>query len=245
MSPRFHLQRLCFTIPGPRTPAQQFRRLTIGAILSASNNRNRSTYKSPPGMNPGEHHRVYILTLSTTPSLSDPLTKLRQKYFPPAINYLEAHLTLFHALPHEQIDIIITDISKLASETAPMRIATGEPKRLKRGVWISVAETQGANDIRTLRDRLRESWHEFLSLQDRQPGWHAGKPAWTPHWTVMNKMDDPAVKQAFKEITSNLQGAVGNGLGLTMWEYLENGRWDLKQKFPFMGNAGADGKSQC
>ncbi|KAH9810903.1 2'-5' RNA ligase superfamily [Teratosphaeria destructans] len=51
-----------------------------------------------------EEDEVYVLTLQTNKPHHHRMTQLRDKYFPETINKLEAHLTLFHALPGSKLE---------------------------------------------------------------------------------------------------------------------------------------------
>ena len=51
-----------------------------------------------------------IVTLELNPALHAELTRCRTRLFPPERNYLDAHVTLFHALPGDQIETIVADL---------------------------------------------------------------------------------------------------------------------------------------
>ncbi|KAF2001976.1 hypothetical protein P154DRAFT_416495, partial [Amniculicola lignicola CBS 123094] len=120
---------------------------------------------------------VYILTLKTTPGISDPMNKLREEHFPPHLNKTPAHVTLFHALPHSQRDSIEKNLNAVTARTKPFLVAAGSAFRMRQGVGISLGI--GTKEAQAVREELRGEWVEWLSEQD--------KGGWRPHWTVMNK----------------------------------------------------------
>ena len=61
-----------------------------------------------------------ILTAQLPPDLHSWATRLRDEHFPPERNYLEAHVTLFHALPGQCEDEARRFLARLAGEIAPV-----------------------------------------------------------------------------------------------------------------------------
>ncbi|KAL1877423.1 mannose-1-phosphate guanyltransferase [Diaporthe australafricana] len=186
---------------------------------------------------------VYILTLTTTPSLSEPLNALRTAHFPRHLNRTPAHLTLFHALPGSELaaGTITAALEELCGAQRPMRLATGAAFRMRRGVGIGVvdggkgkggdgeAEPAGLRAARRLHGALQERWRDVLSEQDRQAGWR-------PHWTVQNKADsDEAVNAAMQAVQSGFRGAEGLATGCALWRYEKGGRWVFERGFDFKG----------
>lgn len=147
----------------------------------------------------------YVLTLRTSPDLHASMTKLRDVYFPPKLNKLDAHITLFHALPGEKLETDVLPVIKdMVSNTQPYRIRAEHPFRLKAGVGIAIADDvdhankgkHGRNMTRIIHAELRKKWGDWLSDQDSQPV--------RMHYTVMNKVnDDQTVDRAFKKLKTS------------------------------------------
>ncbi|CAI6324047.1 unnamed protein product [Periconia digitata] len=198
---------------------------------------------------------VYVLTLRTTSSISEPLAALRNTYFPAHLNKIPAHITLFHALPASRYAVFDATISALARNVRPYAISTGRPRRMRKGILVLLAE--GNKQTRGLRADLLENFlqdeiHEsesssqegqenssesgeevqgWLSEQDRKP-----TSAWTPHWTIMNKVDDgDKVQEALATVTGSLHNAPERGTaeGLVLWKYLVGGRWEEVKEYRF------------
>lgn len=161
---------------------------------------------------------------------------MRKKYFPPRINKLDAHLTLFHALPGSKLqsDILPVLIS-VASNTTSFRVHAAQPFRMKKGIAISVPKHEGGQQAQQIHKALQRPWLEagFLSEQD-QGGCRV-------HYTIMNKVDDEGeVAKAMKEVEESWPGNWGTVDGLGLWRYAK-GFWRWEKAFTFRD---VDGKEQ-
>lgn len=186
-----------------------------------------------------QHDNVYVLTLLTDKPHHDRMTRLRTRYFPRHLNKLDAHLTLFHALPASHLqDSVIPVLEFVARETAPFTVRATRPFRLKKGIAIAVAKTQGVAQADAVHRALLEPWFKsgFLSEQDQG--------ACRVHYTIMNKVDDEReVSRAFEEVSREFGGGeeVGIAVGLGLWRY-ERGWWRWERGFEF-GEGGEGGWS--
>lgn len=178
---------------------------------------------------------VYVLTLTTTPSLTDPLTALRRSHFPRRLpgHQHPAHLTLFHALPGSELPTVTSALAELcAAQRGPLGLATGKAFRMRHGVGISVADGEGGGGkqaARNLHAELQRRWWAFLSPQDRRP--------WRPHWTVQNKAaGEAAVEAAMEDVRDGFRGAEGLATGCALWRYEEDGGWAFERGFDFGGD---------
>lgn len=204
------------------------------AMNSAMSSRYPSRAGSPnPYHTPNtgqEEEKVYVLTLNLTPSIAVPLEEMRHEFFPRHLNRTPAHVTLFHALPHSQIDTIDADLTRLTGRTKPYHISTGKPYRLRKGVAVLLGT--GDEQSQNLREELREKWFQWLTTQDSR------SRGWQPHWTVMNKVDeDKKVQSAFNTLRRMLFEDVHRGkvLGFDLWIY-NAGRWDHEKEYRFQGH---------
>ncbi|KAI6907951.1 hypothetical protein KC334_g4830, partial [Hortaea werneckii] len=182
-----------------------------------------------------EDEPVYVLTLLTDKPHHDRMTALRKQYFPKHLNKLEAHLTLFHALPGSKLDsAVIPTILSVARRTAPFKLRANKVMRMKRGLGIALAKTQGADQTKEVHAQLREAWlhggQRWLSEQDRGGLGHV-------HYTIMNKVDDVEdVEKAQDEVEESFKGDVGVAEGLVLFRY-DRGFWRWERKFEFGGEA--------
>ncbi|KAG9968302.1 hypothetical protein KCU98_g15821, partial [Aureobasidium melanogenum] len=102
---------------------------------------------------------VYVLTLLTDAKHHRILTETRKKYFPPRLNRLDAHITLFHALPgsllEESIKPTLRDVS---SKTKQFHLLAATPFRLNKGIAIGLPKSSGGDDARQVHQQLKAAW---------------------------------------------------------------------------------------
>ena len=160
-----------------------------------------------------------IVTLLLEEAAQQRFDRLREQHFPPERNFLAAHVTLFHALPGEQLDAVRADLAEAAGRPA-FDVAVTGVRFLGRGVAYSLA----SSEVAALRAGLVSSWEPWLTPQDRQK--HA------PHVTVQNKVQ-PAVARALHErlLAEFVPYDVG-ARGLGLWRYL-GGPWEPLGEFAF------------
>ncbi|KAK4936394.1 hypothetical protein LTR10_022720 [Elasticomyces elasticus] len=181
--------------------------------------KRREEHKARTG---NDHEESYILTLHTNREHHMLLTSLRDKYFPPDLNKLAAHIALFRALPGSQLPRLEHDIASLTQSRAPFSILANKPFRMRQGVGIHVKDDTGG--LKSVYEELKVQWTSFLSQQDR---------SFAPHYTVQNKVaDDAIVDQTLRELTDQFHGSHGQALGLSLYRY-ERGYWKKVKDFMF------------
>ena len=175
-----------------------------------------------------EDEQVYVLTLLTDQAQHGRMTRLRQQYFPRHLNKLEAHITLFHAVPGSRLSSsIIPRIQAVARQTSPFAFKAQEPFRLKRGVAISIAKDTGATKTQGIHRALQQPWRAEGSLSQQDAG------GCQVHYTIMNKVDDERdVARVFREVQSNWEPDEGRAEGLGLWRY-DRGFWRWERGFNF------------
>lgn len=152
----------------------------------------------------------YVLTLLTDPAHNHSMNSLRKTYFPPKLNKIPAHITLFHALPGSKLESdVLPVIEQMVSRTPLYRIRAINPIRLSHGVGIKVADDidhandgqRGRNMTRIIHAEFRKKWGTWLSEQDSTP------PRF--HYTVMNKINDERViEQALTQLNESFKRGV-------------------------------------
>ncbi|KAG9684769.1 hypothetical protein KCU95_g11175, partial [Aureobasidium melanogenum] len=169
---------------------------------------------------------VYVLTLLTDAKHHRILTETRKKYFPPRLNRLEAHITLFHALPGSLLEESIKPILReISSKTKQFHLLAATPFRLNKGIAIGLPKSSGGDDARQVHQQLKSAWSEFLSRQD------AG--GFAAHYTIMNKVDDEKeIQKAFEQVQQEWKGCHGTVLGLSLFKY-DRGNWVHDEDFKF------------
>ncbi|KAI1760773.1 hypothetical protein GGR53DRAFT_508471 [Hypoxylon sp. FL1150] len=177
---------------------------------------------------PEAEETYYVLSLQTDPKHHQTMCALRERYFPPALLRVAAHISLFRALPESALPSLRTDIAAVAGRTTTFGIrAVGPPIRMGRGgVGVSVVGLEPAEGI---VKELQQKWHDVLSRQDHG--------AFRGHYTLMNKVDDPEkVEKCFEEVRQELEphGVPGTALGLSLWRY-DKGWWRHEHDYAFSG----------
>lgn len=148
------------------------------------------------------------------------MTALRKKYFPPKLNKLEAHLTLFHALPESKLEeTIVPTLTRVAAQTQSFDIHASSPIRMKKGFAIAVPKAKGGEKAQSVHAALQGPWKQEGWLSEQDGG------GFRVHYTVMNKVDDEEeVAAAMEEVKASFKGDKGRVEGLGLWRY-ERGYW--------------------
>ncbi|KAI0109760.1 hypothetical protein F4814DRAFT_424527 [Daldinia grandis] len=199
---------------------------------TVTHHRRRENHRPKTNVPEGEE-TYYVLTLQTDAAHHQAVCSLRERYFPPSLLRVGAHISLFRALPGSALPSLRKDITSAAACITPFMIqAAGPPIPMGRGgVVVPVVGLEPAE--RLVRE-LQVKWHDVLSRQDRG--------AFRGHYTLMNKVDDPeVVARCLEELRRKfqLEGCPGKALGLSLWRY-DHGWWRHDTDFPFLGTEARD-----
>ena len=162
-----------------------------------------------------------IITLRMEDSAAEHFTRLRQAHFPAHRNWLDAHVTLFHALPVTALDEVLADVADLAGRTEAFALAVDRVLFLGGGVAYAMTSEPGL----ALRDALVVRWTPLLGRQDR--AWH--EPL---HVTVQNKVESAVARQLHAELALEFVPHAVQATGLQVWYYV-GGPWEHVATFPF------------
>ena len=167
----------------------------------------RADSQKPNVAGDGTDQTSYVLTLLTDQAHNESMNSLRRTYFPPKLNKIPAHITLFHALPSSKLESdVLPDIKQMAARTPVYHIRATNPIRLSHGVGIKVADDiehasdgkRGRNMTRIVHAELRKKWGDWLSEQDSTP------PRF--HYTVMNKVNsEKLVEKALAQLSESFK----------------------------------------
>ena len=147
---------------------------------------------------------------------------LRRAHFPPALNHLSAHLTLFHHLPGDREDDVRVTLAACAERAPPPALSITGLRKLGRGV----AYTIDAPGLQAVRRRIADAFADALSPQDRQ--------GFRPHVTVQNKVDPPVAAALHDRLAADFSPWSATGVALQLWRY-RGGPWEPAGAFPFKG----------
>ena len=161
-----------------------------------------------------------ILSLTLDDAAQTYFNALRRQHFPARINYLAAHLTLFHHLPGAELDAVSAQLHSLCRAQPPLPLAVTGLRSLGRGVAF-VLENK---ELRALHRQLQTAFAAHLTPQDQQK--------LQPHITVQNKVDPAAARQLLGELQAGFEPFEAVGTGLHLWAY-RGGPWESLAEFPF------------
>jgi 2'-5' RNA ligase len=162
-----------------------------------------------------------IVTLLLDDLAQQRFDRLRAAHFPPVRNHLAAHVTLFHALPGEQLDRVRDELAAVAARP-PFDVAVTGVRFLGRGVALDL----DAAELTALRARLAGAFDPWLTRQDRQ---------WSrPHVTVQNKVAPDVARALHADLSASFAPESVTARGLGLWRYL-GGPWAPEGEFDFAG----------
>ena len=161
-----------------------------------------------------------ILTLKMDAAAQEHFDRLRAAHFPPERNYLQAHLTLFHALPGEQAPVIASDLQEVCRSREPITLQATGLRFLGKGVAYDFRSPE----LEALRKELSSRWAPWLSRQDS----HRIKP----HVTVQNKVTPERARALYDELQASFVPFQVMGEGLSLWRYM-GGPWEPFGSFTF------------
>lgn len=149
------------------------------------------------------------------------LEGLRRRHYPPGLNKVPAHLTLFHTLPPSAEAEVRGLLAGLAARPAPKAFIAGVMD-LGGGVAFRI----GSDDLGWIRAGLAERLAGLLTAQDR-----AG---WSAHVTIQNKVAPRDARALVAALGSTYDKRPIRIAGLGLHSYL-GGPWETLRTFPFRG----------
>ncbi|WP_400191444.1 2'-5' RNA ligase family protein [Hymenobacter sp. B81] len=161
-----------------------------------------------------------ILTLQLAAEAQAFFDALRRAHFPPARNYLAAHLTLFHHLPGACLADVAIRLSALSAAQAPLPLRVAGLQFLGQGVAYAI----DSPPLEALHRQLQQEWWTELRPQDQQ--------RCRPHVTVQNKVAPAVARALHQQLSAGFAPFDTTGTGLQLWAY-RGGPWELLRTFPF------------
>ena len=149
------------------------------------------------------------------------LDDLRRRFFPAALNRVQAHATLFHHLPGRDLRAISARVTELGLTLKPLAFSITASRFLGRGVALDLS----CPALTALRADLARDWSGNLTAQDRQ--------GYRPHVTIQNKVTPSEARDTQRQLDALLPMG-GSIEGLQLWHY-RGGPWDDAGRFVFAG----------
>ena len=165
-----------------------------------------------------------ILTLAIDPAAQTWFEAQRQAHFPPALNHIPAHLSLFHSLPGTaEVPRVLTDA---VVEQSAFTLTLDGVRSMGRGVTYTLSSPE----LLGLHRRLSARFQPFLIPQDKQP--------LHPHIVVQNKVESGEAKLLLAQLQAGFRTRTFPATGLLWWEYL-GGPWRRLDEFHFGTSRGS------
>ena len=176
------------------------------------------------GSPPGQDGPVapLVATLALDPTAQARFDALRTRWFPAARNHLGGHVTLFHALPGEQLAQITRTVAGTTGSTPPFDVEVTGVRLLGRGVALDLA----AAELARVHAALAEAFAPWMTRQDRQ--------RFSPHVTVQNKVPPAEAAALAAQLTAGFTRETVRATGVELWWY-RGGPWEHVATEPFTG----------
>ncbi|KAI1373937.1 hypothetical protein F4677DRAFT_427665 [Hypoxylon crocopeplum] len=147
--------------------------------LDITSRRQRRENHKPRINVPEGEETYYVLTLQTDPAHHKAMCALRERYYPPALLRVSAHISLFRALPGSVLPSLRTDITTAATDSA-VRDPCGRPtnpdgsrRREDLSDWAGASGAYGAGAPGEVARRAKPSGSRGVSrplYADEQSG---------------------------------------------------------------------------
>jgi 2'-5' RNA ligase len=164
------------------------------------------------------HTKPLIATLEISASAQSYFNQLRRKHFPAHRNYIEAHLTLFHALPDQPE--VFKNIKMLSADQQPFEATALSIVSLGNGTAFKITSSQ----LPLLHQKLQRIWFDRLSNQDKQKR--------NFHITIQNKVETGTANLLQKDLAAGFHPFNFSVVGIQLWRY-HDGPWEYLDTFKF------------
>lgn len=159
-----------------------------------------------------------IVTLQLDKESQNYFNALRKRHFPGHINYIDAHVTLFHHLPSDEK--MIKRELEYTTERVGFEIEVTELYHTGFGVAFRLQSIE----LIKLHGNLQESFNHWLTPQDRR--------IIQPHITIQNKAGSQESKELFNELQKSFVPFKAYAMGIDTWLY-QDGPWQHTGFFGF------------
>jgi hypothetical protein len=167
---------------------------------------------------PGDQSKPLIATLAMSLPAQSYFNQLRRQHFPASRNYLNAHLTLFHALPDQSL--IWDDLTQFVKDKQSFDVTAQTIVSLGNGTAIKIVSPE----LPLLYQKLQKNWFDILTNQDRQKR--------NFHITIQNKVEPQSAKKLQTDMAQDFEPFRFTIHGIQLWRYLD-GPWEYLDRFDF------------
>ena len=149
------------------------------------------------------------------------LAGLRHTHYPPELNRVPVHLTMFQGLPPSAVEEVKQQLA-LHSAGPPPRAAIAGLMNLTGGVAFRVV----SDELESIREAIADHFHGLLCAPDA-----AG---WRPHITIQNKVPPRNAKLLLDALERDFRPRPLGIAGLTVHRY-RGGPWETLASYKFRG----------
>ena len=157
--------------------------------------------------------RPLILTARPDPATLARFEALRRAHYPPELNRVPAHISLFHHLPGSEFEAVVERLKFSARHHPAPQVEVTGYRSLGRGVGLALH----SDGLAAIRAELADAWNTLLIPQDRQ--------GWRGHVTVQNKVDPAVARLTLANLGSDFRPWSFRVAGIDVWRYL-GGHWE-------------------
>ncbi len=161
-------------------------------------------------------HRPLILTARPDPGTQARFEALRRAHFPPALNRVPAHISLFHQLPGSEFNAVVARLRLTAREHPAPQVEAVGLRSLGRGVAVTLRSA----DLVALHADLAEAWEPLLIPQDRH--------RFAGHVTIQNKVTPAEARATLALLSAGFAPFAFRIVAVDVWRYLD-GPWEALQ----------------
>ncbi|UAJ09690.1 2'-5' RNA ligase family protein [Polymorphobacter megasporae] len=157
--------------------------------------------------------RPLVITARPDDAMLARFEALRRAHFPPALNRVPAHISLFHQIPGSEFDAVVERLKAMAREHPAPQVEVAGLRSLGRGVAY-VLRSAG---LSAFHDDLSEAWEPLLIPQDRH--------RLAAHVTIQNKVTPEVARATLAALSEGFEPWRFDVVGIDVWRYLD-GPWE-------------------
>jgi hypothetical protein len=163
-----------------------------------------------------------IVTADFSPNDFAWLEGLRRAHYPPGLNRVPVHLTMFQGLPPSAAEEVKQQLALQAAGPPPRATIAGL-MNLSGGVAFRVV----SDALESIREAIADHFHGMLCAPDA-----AG---WRPHVTIQNKVPPRQAKALLDQLERDFRPRPLGISGLAVHRY-RGGPWETLATYPFRGS---------
>lgn len=163
-----------------------------------------------------------IVVAQLQPAVQARLEGLRRAHYPPQMNRVPAHCTVFHAVPGMVADELARVLARLAAATRPPPARLDRVIDLDGGTAIAIA----SEAMIALRETIAEHFHGMLHGADALPA--------RLHVTIQNKVERRTAHALQRELAATWRPVDTAFAGLAAHR-VRDGLWQAAGEWRFRG----------